>query len=139
MQKIQEWLAKTFISPADWLAAAAALLIGAAVVFYWFMPIGTSCSNTATGETFCQTVSLASSTGWGNALLTPWVLAMAASLGALYFHYRTVRILLISFPLATIAFFVLSFGMDGPFIPAALASLAAGIVLKPHRSPAQRP
>ncbi len=139
MQKLQQWRLQALVSPADWLAAAAALLIVAAVMFYWLMPISTSCQTTTAGQTLCQTISIASSTGWGAALLTPWVLAAGCGLGALYFQYRAARILLIGFPLAAIAFFVLSFGMDGPFIPAVVASLAAALVLKPRRRHAGRP
>ncbi len=132
MQNVRERLVKAFVSPSDWLAGAAGTLICAAVLFYWFMPVGTSCT-TSMGNTVCQTLSMASSTGWGAVLLTPLVLAVGLGLGAVYFHYRAVRSLLLIFPLAAIAFFVLSFGMDGPFLPAALLSLAAAVLLKPAR------
>ena len=132
LMPIKERLRAAFAAPSDWLAGTAGLLLCAAVTFYWFMPVGTSCTSIDAVHVSCQTVSLASSMGWGAVLLTPLVVASGVGLGAVYFRCRRVRILLLGFPLAAVAFFVLSFGMDGPFLPAALASLVSALLLKPR-------
>lgn len=127
-----------FVSLSDWLAGLAALLIAAALVSYWAMPTGTSCTTAPMGTQTCQTVSLAASAGWTSMVFTPLVVAVALGLGALFFHLRRSRTLLSAFGLATIIVFVLSFGADGPVIPAAIFSLAAAIVMRPKAGPSTR-
>ncbi len=131
------WLHKHVSTLSDGLAVVASIFIVAAVMAYWFMPTGSSCATTLPDRTVCQTVSLASSAGWESMAITPLAMIFGLSLGWLFFHFRHVRILLIAFGLVTIVFFILSFGLDGPLMPAAIVSLIAGGVSRTPIGPSK--
>ena len=129
---VNGWLHRHIATLSDGLAGVASVLISAAVMAYWFIPTGSSCTTILPSGTICQAVSLASSAGWASMAITPLAVLAGLSLGWLFFHFRHVRLLLIGFGFVTILFFILSFGLDGPFMPAAIVSLIAGGVSHTH-------
>lgn len=132
---VKRWASQHLATLYDWLVGSASVLIAAAVVYYWFMPVGTSCTTTMQSVTTCQSVSLANSGGMASLAITPLVIAIGLAFGWLFFHFRRTRMLLVGFGVVAIAFYVLSFGIDAPFLPAALVSLVAAVVPTAPRAP----
>ncbi|NMP22939.1 hypothetical protein [Sulfobacillus harzensis] len=110
----------------DWLAASAGILTVAAAAYLWFAPggAGTSCTGTLHGSS-CQSLPYVLSTGVASFVLTPLVVALAVLLAGLLFHYRRKRLFLGGFGAAVVVFLVASFGIDWPFLPAAVFSIIA--------------
>lgn len=131
-------MARHLASAQDWAAALASLLVAGAALFYWFMPLSSTCTTTmATGASRCTMVSLALSQSGATIALTPLVAALGLGLGWVLFLLRHSRWVLAGFAVLSFAFFVLSFGLDGPLLPAAVVSLVAAIL--PGRPLAKSP
>ncbi|MGC8488075.1 MAG: hypothetical protein ACP5QO_07625 [Clostridia bacterium] len=115
----------------DWLAILASLFVAAATASYWFIPLGTTCTGTVGSASVCTALSLAGRTPFA---FTPLAIAAALGLGWTFFRLRRSILVLVGFGLAAAVFFLLSFGVDWPFIPAAALSLTAAMLPK-HRLP----
>ena len=124
---MRNWALAQLSYPLDWAAALASLLVAAAAAFYWFMPMGINCFTSSRGHS-CATVSLALSHNTATLALTPLVLLIGLGAGWVLFTLRHVRWVLAGFAILAFAFYVLSFGIDGPLIPAAIISLAAAFL-----------
>ncbi len=125
--------------PSDWLAASAGILTIAATAYLWFVPggAGTSCTGTVQGSS-CQSLSYLLSTGVASFVLTPLVLVLAVVLAGILFYYRRKRLLLGGFGAAVVVILVASFGIDWPFLPAAVVSILAAC-LPPYRRGSAQP
>lgn len=125
--------------PSDWLAASAGILTIAATAYLWFVPggAGTSCMGTIQGSS-CQSLSYVLSTGVASFVLTPLVLGSAVVLAGILFYYRRERLLLSGYGAGVVVIFVASFGIDWPFLPAAVVSIVAAF-LPPYRRRSAQP
>lgn len=113
----------------EWLAILASLFVAAAAASYWFIPLGATCTGTLGSAPVCTALNLASRTPLA---FTPLAIAAALGLGWAFFRLRRSLPVLIGFGLAAAVFFLLSFGADWPFMPAAALSLTAAMLPGDH-------